>query len=150
MNTTPISTRPVSSDRNSTLKKGRVIIIAYRLPFKIMEKQGKEYMFQNSGGLVSAILSLTENHGIQFTDNILWIGASKDSKEKLNHLNSLPNIEILPVNLPNALETRFYGGFCNSTIWPLFHYFPFLAQFESAGYDSYAQANDFFLRPWSQ
>ena len=33
-----------------------------------------------------------------------------------------------PVFLPEESMDRFYLGFCNKTIWPLFHYFPTLTQ----------------------
>ena len=38
----------------------RIIIVAYRLPFKLVKKKYGHSVVQNTGGLVSAILSLSE------------------------------------------------------------------------------------------
>lgn len=38
----------------------RIVIVAYRLPFSIRHRNGALTAVQNSGGLVSAVLSLTE------------------------------------------------------------------------------------------
>jgi trehalose 6-phosphate synthase/phosphatase len=39
---------------------------------------------------------------------------------------------------------KFYLGFCNSTIWPVFHYFPTLAKFESQHWEIYKEVNEIF------
>jgi len=39
----------------------RLVIVAYRLPFKFTRQKNGYKAVQNSGGLVSAILSLSEN-----------------------------------------------------------------------------------------
>jgi trehalose 6-phosphate synthase/phosphatase len=36
---------------------------------------------------------------------------------------------------------RFYLGFCNKTIWPLFHYFPTLARYEEEYWQEYQSVN---------
>jgi trehalose 6-phosphate synthase/phosphatase len=38
----------------------RIVIIANRLPYSIIKKNNKKVLFQNSGGLVSAVMSLSE------------------------------------------------------------------------------------------
>jgi len=38
----------------------------------------------------------------------------------------------------------FYRGFCNSTIWPLFHYFPSYTIYENANWESYEKINNIF------
>src|SRR5690606_31850331 len=39
---------------------------------------------------------------------------------------------------------RFYNGFCNATIWPLFHYFPSLVEFDDDTFQSYDFVNRLF------
>src|SRR5438067_12995905 len=39
---------------------------------------------------------------------------------------------------------QFYHRFCNSTIWPLFHYFPTLARFDEQDWAQYVKVNEVF------
>ena len=39
---------------------------------------------------------------------------------------------------------RFYLGFCNKTIWPLFHYFPTLTHYEEENWQEYRNVNRVF------
>jgi trehalose 6-phosphate synthase/phosphatase len=49
-----------------------------------------------------------------------------------------------PVYLSEEEMEHFYQGFCNTTIWPLFHYFPSYAAFHEAQWQIYAQVNRAF------
>jgi len=122
----------------------RIIIVAYRLPFKIVRKKEEYFTVQNSGGLVSAILSLSEkiNPGKDPAFNILWVGTGdlELGKEKVHQA-----IELYPVEIPHKLNEKYYGGFCNDTIWPLFHYFPSRTVYDSSYFDAYLTANNLFF-----
>ena len=50
----------------------------------------------------------------------------------------------LPVFLPEEQMDRFYHGFCNKTLWPLFHYFPDLTLYEEDYWEEYKQVNRIF------
>jgi trehalose 6-phosphate synthase/phosphatase len=39
---------------------------------------------------------------------------------------------------------RYYQGFCNKTIWPLFHYFPRRTVYETSFWNTYRQVNESF------
>ncbi len=47
--------------------------------------------------------------------------------------------------LPRPSWKQFYYGFCNDTIWPLFHYFPSYARYEKEMWDSYRIINEKYL-----
>jgi trehalose 6-phosphate synthase/phosphatase len=49
-----------------------------------------------------------------------------------------------PVFLPEESMDRFYLGFCNKTIWPLFHYFPMLTRYEEEYWQEYQHVNRIF------
>jgi len=49
-----------------------------------------------------------------------------------------------PVQIPNSLNEKFYSGFCNKTIWPLFHYFPTYTEYDPSAWDAYIQVNQLF------
>jgi trehalose 6-phosphate synthase/phosphatase len=123
----------------------RIIIVAYRLPFKLVKKKDRYIAVQNSGGLVSAILSLSEKmkHEGKTSSKILWVGTGE---AKLGEENTNPNFELFPVDIPSKLNDKYYGGFCNDTIWPLFHYFPDRTVYDNSYFDAYKKANDLFFQ----
>lgn len=131
-----------------TRKKGRLVIVAYRLPFKIIKNEGGTSLFQNSGGLVSAVLSLaqgSDNTSFEFEDKIQWIGYTDNTAEELEGvILENDNFKAHPVFIPQELNDNYYEGFCNDLIWPLFHYFPTLAKFETKFFEAYKKANLLF------
>ena len=46
--------------------------------------------------------------------------------------------------LPEQEMDLFYHGFCNKTIWPLFHYFPSYASYDDVSWESYVRVNQAF------
>lgn len=128
---------------------GRLVIVAYRLPFKIVWENDEAQLFQNSGGLVSAVLSLVKDkNGPVFNANekIQWIGFSENTQEELEG-QSLANEEFQahPVFIPEEVNENYYEGFCNNLIWPLCHYFPSLARFDDNYFEAYQIANKLFF-----
>jgi trehalose 6-phosphate synthase/phosphatase len=79
----------------------------------------------------------------------LWIGTSDISEKKFNNRNEPGNIfhdefELVPVFIPSSINDKFYSGFCNDIIWPLFHYFPSFAKISDEGFDEFVKANMIF------
>ncbi len=124
----------------------RLVIAAYRLPFKLSKSKKGYKAVQNSGGLVSAILALSENFKSSSPDlsgnKIVWAGMADDLPDDVSS-KSFENesFEILPVTIPKKVDDLYYGGFCNDLIWPLFHYFPSYAVFDNDYYKAYEEAN---------
>ncbi|WP_460951275.1 bifunctional alpha,alpha-trehalose-phosphate synthase (UDP-forming)/trehalose-phosphatase [Spirosoma daeguense] len=132
---------------NSSFK--RLLIVSYRLPFTIQQTEVGTELRQNSGGLVSAVLSMAEQMG-QKQDNletkIHWVGHGDTSLQQA-HPAMLENDTFVahPVFMDEEVHTGFYYGFSNDLIWPLFHYFPSYASFKDADFQRYQQANARFL-----
>jgi len=120
----------------------RLVVVANRLPFKFVEKEGTYVAEQNSGGLVSAILALSgkQNKTDDSSNNIIWIGTG-DVPEKFENPTGF---ELLNVDVPKALYNDYYEGFANDTIWPLFHYFPNLVSFNQSTFQAYTEVNRLF------
>ncbi|CAG4997469.1 hypothetical protein DYBT9275_01782 [Dyadobacter sp. CECT 9275] len=134
---------------NEIEKTGRLIIVAYRLPFKIVREDEHITLFQNSGGLVSAVLSLVGDGGyasFYAQDKIQWIGYTDNNPEELEG-QALENesFRAHPVFIPDDINENYYEGFCNDLIWPLFHYFPSLAHFHDRYFQAYKEANELFF-----
>lgn len=127
----------------------RLVIAAYRLPFKFIETKNGYEAVQNSGGLVSAILALSENFK-KSNDNlasskIVWAGIADNLPADFsNSKYENEHFEIAPVGIPTSLNELYYGGFCNDLIWPLFHYFPSYSVFSNEYFKAYEEANRLF------
>lgn len=124
----------------------RLVIIAYRLPFKFIRAKDGVRAVQNSGGLVSAILALSENfkkNSSNLVNNkILWSGVGDHLPEPRKIENE--HFDIVPVRIPARLNDQFYGGFSNDLIWPLFHYFSSNSVMKNNYFEAYKEANSLF------
>jgi trehalose 6-phosphate synthase/phosphatase len=128
----------------------RLIIISNRLPFSI-DRDGEHLTLrQSSGGLVSAIKSYfekDEGHTLNYTQKI-WVGSMDTSEEeweeaqKENSVNE--DFEIVPLFPPKESYEDYYNGFSNSTLWPLFHYFPSLVENKKEYFEAYRSINQLF------
>jgi trehalose 6-phosphate synthase/phosphatase len=54
------------------------------------------------------------------------------------------NYHASPVFLSEESVDRFYHGFCNKTLWPLFHYFPSFTRYEEEYWTEYRRVNTVF------
>lgn len=132
---------------NPAFPFSRLLIASYRLPFRLLETRKGPKPVQNSGGLVSAMLALAKrlSQPGQTESNLLWFGESSRPDEDFKRgISSASPFELHSVNIPPALDRLYYNGFCNDTIWPLFHYFPFLAVYDDSYYPAYEKANQIF------
>jgi trehalose 6-phosphate synthase/phosphatase len=132
---------------------GRLIIISNRLPFSLDRDGEKVSIRQSSGGLVSAIKSYLENTEAQKGERRkkLWIGVADFPQEDWELAMSMNtagqadrDLNVVPVFVGKELYDDFYNGFSNSVLWPLFHYFTSLANYESRYFEAYVKVNQLF------
>lgn len=113
------------------------IFVSNRLPFSINTKTG--ILTRGSGGLVSALL------GVSLKDSFAWMGFETDAKSakvlKEAAAKEVENLQCYPVHIEKDLYDRYYDGFSNDILWPLFHYEGHLANFDRANWLAYAEAN---------
>ncbi|MBC7826314.1 MAG: bifunctional alpha,alpha-trehalose-phosphate synthase (UDP-forming)/trehalose-phosphatase [Chitinophagaceae bacterium] len=128
----------------------RLIIVSNRLPFSVEKSGGDFILRQSSGGLVSALksyLEKTSGEGKKFREHI-WIGSVDFSpqiwKKVKDKTIKTSNFRVEPIYIEPDVYDSYYNGFSNSTLWPLFHYFPFLAEYDKEYYESYIQVNFLF------
>jgi trehalose 6-phosphate synthase/phosphatase len=133
--------------------KNRILIVSNRLPVQLSEKDGQIFILPSAGGLVSSIKSYLRKkceQKIPGEDRFpVWIGSLDITEKKFisKHLSDRlkdDDFGMSPVFLPAATQDKFYNGFCNDTIWPLFHYFPSYARFKDDYYEHYVLANQRF------
>ena len=124
-------------------------IISNRLPVTFQEDKGKYFIKKSPGGLVSGISSYLESMNSSSLDksHYYWTGwpglAFPDNKQEEIKELLKPN-RLFPVFLNEKTMDKFYNGFCNKTIWPLFHYFPTYAVYDNEMWENYKLVNEKF------
>lgn len=129
----------------------RLIVISNRLGVTASVNSCGEIVFgQSAGGLASALNSYlaTGRYKELGIDDYLWVGwpGMEIAAELRDGVRDklLKEFKCWPVFLPDDVMDRFYSGFCNRTIWPLFHYFPMLTSYEEQQWECYNDVNNFF------
>ncbi len=127
-------------------ERRRLIIVANRLPIAI-KKNGEKFKFQQSpGGLVSGLKTYLEGKHEAFSDYMWvgWPGITVGDEEKEYVKDKLKKFKYHPVFLPEKSMENFYNGFCNSTLWPLFHYFSSYVKYKEEYWNFYNDVNKIF------
>ncbi len=125
----------------------RLLIVSNRLPVTVSMNGDMVSYHPSSGGLASGIGSYLEAAG-QRGQEAIWIGwpgaevpagRAGEVRETL-----LREHRALPVFVDAETMVSFYEGFCNDTLWPLFHYFPSITAFKDRFWDDYLRVNRIF------
>lgn len=124
----------------------RLVIISNRLPISIQKKPGSGIEYQRSaGGLATGLGSFYKNF------ESLWIGWPGIVREGLKSeeiklvKDTLKEEKCYPVFMGRKDIDRYYNGFCNRTIWPLFHYFPTYVKYDNEYWETYKKVNRIFF-----
>ncbi len=134
----------------ANLRFNRLIIVSNRLPFNASIENGSLQFKESTGGLVTGLSSYLEmivtNH--HPTADYLWIGwpggsIDQNFRDTLS-AKALAEYRSCPIYLSEQEMENFYNGFCNKTIWPLFHYFPPYAIYQEEYWQQYRQVNETF------
>src|SRR3954462_10958346 len=99
----------------------RLLIVANRLSVTIKATDGGVEVQKSSGGLATGLLRPHEQ------SRGLWIGwsAASDnltSTQQAELDRQLASMRLVAVPLSADQVTRYYEGFSNGVLWPLFHY----------------------------
>jgi len=104
------------------------------------------------GGLATGLnsyLELLRDNPCE-SQNHLWVGwpGRTISDEKQDEIKSraISEFNAFPVFLSEQEIERFYQGFCNKTIWPLFHYFQTYTNYDEDDWPHYVNVNRSFCR----
>lgn len=129
--------------------KRRLVVVSNRLPFQLQEKKKSIFMKESDGGLVSALKSFFESEKNKDAfSSILWIGSADFPEARWEKYKDNPgsrgSFDVDPIFIETRTYNRYYNGFCNATIWPLFHYFPSIVEFDEDTFQSYQEVNHVF------
>jgi len=125
----------------------RLLIVSNRLPVTV-SLEGEELSFQPSAGGLASGLSSYLDAIAQRGQEAVWVGwpgteIPPGREEEVRDAFSQRHGAV-PVFVDAETMASFYEGFCNGTLWPLFHYFPSIAAFKDRFWDDYLRVNLMF------
>lgn len=120
----------------------KIIFISNRLPVTAAMNDDKIEYSESIGGLATGLKNYHRD-----SDN-LWAGwpgiadedLNKKQKDKIRS-DFKKDYKCIPIFLSHEEMGDYYYGFCNKTIWPLFHYFSNKAEYELNQWESYVDVN---------
>lgn len=122
----------------------RLLIVSNRLPLNLSKNNGELKVERSVGGLATGVGSIYKSQ------DSLWIGWPGYSVQKLQIEEKKKVVDLLdkqrchPVFLSSYDIKQYYNGFCNNTIWPLFHYFNLYTRYDQSYWDSFKKVNEKF------
>jgi trehalose 6-phosphate synthase/phosphatase len=123
---------------------GRLLIVSNRLPLNLTKERGKLKVQHSVGGLATGIGSI---YKMKESLWIGWPGSNAENfrgEERKSIIALLASEKCYPVFLTATDIKKFYCGFCNNTIWPLFHYFSLYTKYNQGTWQSYKEVNQKF------
>lgn len=123
-------------------RRAGLVVVSNRLPFVLTRAEEGGYSSRpGSGGLVTALLPVLRGRGGAW---IGWHGAT-DANEDLGPLleraGADAGYQLRPIALTAEEQRKFYVGFCNEVIWPLFHDLHSLCNFDPSYWHCYCAVN---------
>src|SRR5689334_7375003 len=116
------------------------VVVASRLPVDRAEGADGEQEWRTSpGGLVTALEPVMRQAGG------IWIGWSGDAGDAPGELEAGWR-EVVGLGLCETEVRRFYEGFCNATLWPLYHDVIAAPQFHRSWWEAYVAVNRRFAQ----
>jgi trehalose 6-phosphate synthase/phosphatase len=99
----------------------RLLIVSNRLPVTVKMERGDFTIARSAGGLASGL------RGPHEQSDSLWIGwpgdvTRFDANQRARIDRKLADLRSVPIHLTQAEIARYYEGFSNGVLWPLFHY----------------------------
>jgi trehalose 6-phosphate synthase/phosphatase len=119
-------------------------MVSNRLPMSVSRREGTLRFHASAGGVATGLNSFYKSYPS------LWIGWPGvtldviDEEEKRQIQEKLSRQECRPVFLSKPDIDNYYFGFCNKTIWPLFHHFPLYTSYEESFWEAYKRVNEIF------
>jgi trehalose 6-phosphate synthase len=121
----------------------RLLIISNRLPTVITQDQDEWSVKPGTGGLVTALAPvMRKNQGVW----IGWPGCGDEAPldKLLREFKDQQGYQLVPVPLSEEDVERYYRGFSNATIWPLFHDLLGFCRFDLTDWQAYNAVNQKF------
>jgi trehalose 6-phosphate synthase/phosphatase len=126
----------------------RLAVLSNRLPVALTRGPDDRFTAAHSpGGLVNALEPVLRRKGGRW---IGWPGVASEECDGDQVRGVLSEVEdgirLVPVSLSRAEIDRYYGGFSNSGLWPVFHGLVDRCRVDATAWRSYQEVNRRFAR----
>ncbi len=112
------------------------------MPVSITENEGDIDLKPSAGGLATGLKSLNSDK------EIIWLGwpgiITNDIALQEKITGKLKDLKMYPVFLSQDKYDKYYQGFSNETLWPLFHYFQQYTMYMTSYWLAYKEVNMIF------
>ena len=124
-----------------------LVIASNRLPVSFEKGPNGLQVKQSSGGLVTALEPLLREHGG------IWVGSagteqdpqsSEQIRRELAELSREHHYRYEPIALTQEEHAKYYEGFSNEIVWPLFHDLQSRCNFDPTYWEYYLRVNERF------
>jgi len=126
------------------LLPNRFLMVSNRLPYQLNYEDGRIAFHRGVGGLVTALDPILRMSGGMWLG---WTGSFDELPEKIaleETEHSSQEYQLRPISLSPEEVERFYLGYSNKALWPLFHYFQEHCEFNQDHWESYKEVNHRF------
>lgn len=128
------------------MDKTRLVVVSNRLSIVLKKEEHQDWQIKpSSGGLVTALGPVLRNRGGLW---IGWLGVSAKEPLDKTSLHDLldkgavaTGYTLIPVDLTQDEIRKYYFGFSNEILWPLFHDLSSRCNFDPAYWKVYRQVN---------
>ncbi len=123
----------------------KILIVANRLPVSISKRKEEIRIQKSPGGLAASLRTLEKKRDVLFVG---WPGYwPADKKERKDIENILvKRHRSYPIFIEPTEVSKYYYGFANRTLWPLFHYFSTYSDYDQTEWAAYQRVNKKFLQ----
>ena len=127
---------PSASSTQDAQRQHELVVVANRLPVDSRTlPDGATEWVTSPGGLVTAMESV-----MRTVDSGAWVGWGGTAGEAPEPFEA-DGMSLYPVRLDQEDVERYYEGFSNATLWPLYHDVIVDPEFHRTWWDSYLSAN---------
>jgi alpha,alpha-trehalose-phosphate synthase [UDP-forming] len=130
---------PVLAD--DRLLPKRFLVVSNRLPFRLSLQEDRVVYERGVGGLVTALDPILRLTGGTWVG---WTGGYETLPETIlidQDEDFARGYHLRPINLSWEEVDRYYLGYSNKCLWPLFHYFQELCEFHREQWETYVRVN---------
>jgi len=131
---TPAPAAPVGLTTGRPVDTGDLVIVSNRLPVRRVVRGGVARWDSSPGGLVTALRPMLSRREGRW---IGWPGFAGDVPAPFRH----DHVDNYPLAISREEQRGFYEGFCNRTLWPLYHDAIRSPEFRPSWWSHYVEVN---------
>lgn len=118
-----------------------MILVSNRLPVTVTRRQRKLEFEPSAGGLAVGLDAFYREHEARWVG---WPGELVGADRRAVDRKLRTQYGCHPIFLRRETARRYYAGFSNRTLWPLFHSFPMYAHYDEEDWAAYRRVNQEF------